>query len=87
MYILAGLLALGLLCNLLIRPVASQHYMTPRQPGVGAGGRKTASTLLTATSGADTRGWHVAAAWMAVGVPIAWGVWVTLQKAVVLFGS
>src|SRR6516225_120838 len=87
MYILAGLLAIGLLCNLLIRPVASQHYMTPRQPGVGAGGRKTASTLLTATSGADTGGWHVAAAWMAVGIPIAWGVWVTLQKAVVLFGS
>ena len=87
MYILAGLLALGLLCNLLIRPVASQHYMTPRQPAVGAGGRKTASTLLTATSGADTGGWHVAAAWMAVGIPIAWGVWVTLQKAVVLFGS
>ena len=25
------------------------------------------------------------AAWLAVGAPIAWGVWVTLQKAVVLF--
>ena len=32
-------------------------------------------------------GWQAAAAWIAVGIPIAWGVYVTLQKAVVLFGS
>src|SRR6266851_1536202 len=27
-----------------------------------------------------------ALAWLAVGIPIAWGVWVTLSKALVLFG-
>ena len=27
MYILAGLLVLGLICNLLVRPVAARHYM------------------------------------------------------------
>jgi hypothetical protein len=24
-------------------------------------------------------------AWLAVGIPIAWGIWVTLQSALVLF--
>ena len=24
-------------------------------------------------------------AWLAVGIPLAWGVWVTLQKTAVLF--
>jgi hypothetical protein len=27
----------------------------------------------------------VASAWMAVGIPLAIGIWITLQKAVVLF--
>ena len=25
------------------------------------------------------------AAWLAVGIPLAWGVWITLQKTAVLF--
>ena len=24
-------------------------------------------------------------AWAAVGIPLAWGIWITLQKAIVLF--
>jgi len=28
-----------------------------------------------------------ALAWAAIGIPILWGVYVTLQKAVVLFGG
>ncbi|MBA3258773.1 MAG: hypothetical protein H0T68_04820 [Gemmatimonadales bacterium] len=27
----------------------------------------------------------VALAWLAVGLPLLWGIWTTLQKAVVLF--
>jgi hypothetical protein len=27
----------------------------------------------------------LALAWLAVGIPIAWGLWVTLQSALVLF--
>jgi len=29
--------------------------------------------------------WRVALAWAAVGVPLLWGIGVTMQKAVVLF--
>ena len=27
----------------------------------------------------------VAIAWLAVGIPLAWGVWMTLKKAALLF--
>jgi hypothetical protein len=27
----------------------------------------------------------VALAWLAVGIPLLWGIWTTLKKAVVLF--
>jgi hypothetical protein len=29
----------------------------------------------------------VTAAWLAVGIPIAWGVWITLHQAAKLFGA
>jgi hypothetical protein len=28
----------------------------------------------------------VALAWLAVGIPLAWGIWTTLTKALPLFG-
>ena len=28
---------------------------------------------------------QLALAWTFVGIPLAWGIWITLQKAVVLF--
>jgi hypothetical protein len=41
----------------------------PSAPGVLAG------------SAAPSPAWLVAAAWLAVGIPLVWGVWMTLQKA------
>jgi hypothetical protein len=86
LYVLACFLAVGLLCNWAIKPVRSKWFMSneqvealqPRQAisapmgsqGIGAW-RLDATSLL---------------AWLAVGVPILWGVWVTLQSAFVLFG-
>ena len=32
-----------------------------------------------------TSGAAVAFAWLFVGLPLAWGVWITLQKVMVLF--
>ncbi len=88
MYVLAGLLAAGFLCNLMIRPVAEKNYMTPAQlAALDAADKSTLTAPVTAVvNGTTTPGWQLAAAWIAVGIPIAWGVWVTLQKAVVLFG-
>ena len=46
-----------------------------------------AVTAAVGGSGTPSPDWLVAAAWLAVGIPIAWGVWMTLQKAAILFGS
>jgi len=89
MYILAGLLAVGFLCNLAIRPVAEKYYMTPAQlAALDAESRKSAVTSVAAAPrpAGSSAGWQPRAAWIAVGIPLAWGVWVTLQKAVTLFG-
>ncbi len=91
MYILAGLLLLGFVCNLLIRPVASRYYMSAEQLAYerklahersGEGGGLAASAAAAGATGRLT----LLAAWAAVGLPLAWGIWTTLQKAVVLFG-
>jgi MFS family permease len=88
MYVLAGLLAVGFICNLLIRPVSEKNYMTPAQIAeLDAATHAAAAPPLTAGgSVAPSPGWLIGAAWLAVGIPIAWGVWMTVQKAATLFG-
>jgi MFS family permease len=88
LYILAGLLALGFICNLLIRPVADRWLMKDEdiaalQSQLRAGAAAPAGSM-------DTGAWRLdlvsALAWLAVGIPLAWGVWITLSNALVLFG-
>src|SRR5262249_46093621 len=91
MYVLAGLLVLGFICNLLIRPVDHKYVMTPEQIAkLDALQHETSlSAGPVATEVADgpaSPSWAVAGAWLAVGIPIAWGVWVTLKQAAKLFG-
>ena len=68
--------------------MAAKYYMTPAQLAALDADQKTRADALAArpAHAAATPGWQLAAAWAAVGIPIVWGVWVTLQKAVVLFG-
>ena len=40
MYILAGLLVVGFLCNLLVRPVAERHFMTDSELAAARTGAK-----------------------------------------------
>ncbi|MBH3390729.1 OFA family MFS transporter [Pseudomonas putida] len=88
LYILAGLLVLGFICNMLVRPVADKHFMSDAE--------LAAERALSHDKGADgarSLEWKVAPgslplvllAWAVVVVPLAWGVWVTLQKTAVLF--
>jgi MFS family permease len=81
MYILAALLAGGLICNLLVTAVNARHYMSEAER------LPAAATLSPANSAgiADAGGFWVAAAWLAVWIPIGWGVYITLQKAILLF--
>jgi MFS family permease len=88
LYILSGLLVLGFICNALVRPVADKYFMTEEQLKAeqalghdkGAGG----STVLEWKADPSTKPAAVLA-WLVVGIPLAWGVWITLQKTAVLF--
>jgi hypothetical protein len=89
MFILAGLLGVGLLCNWLVKPVDPKHFMTAEQlaataPKQVSGDGSPGPAAKTASEG-DAAGWLIALAWLAVWIPLGWGVWVTLQKAVLLF--
>ena len=90
MYVLAGLLVIGFICNLLIKPVDQKYVMTPEQIAAldAASHEATAAAVPAAAGGNGTPSptWAIAAAWLAVGIPIAWGVWVTLRQAARLFG-
>jgi MFS family permease len=90
MYILAGLLVVGLLANFMVRPVDQKYFMTEEQL---AAERKRAHDVAAANAvagaapatAAATPQVLVVAAWVGVGIPILWGVWITLQKVMVLF--
>ena len=90
MYVLAGLLALGFICNWLVRPVAEQHYMAREELLQEKRLADDTHQHLVADVGSlakeVSRSWKVALAWLAVWIPLAWGVWMTLKKAAILFG-
>ena len=89
MYVLAGLLAVGFVCNLLITPVPKKYYMTMAQlnaldkPTEVQGREESGSAAAAAVSPT----WLVYAAWVPVAVPLLWAVWVTLQKAALIFSQ
>ena len=88
LYILAGLLVLGFICNLLVRPVADKYFMTDAQlaaeQAIGHDAGADHNTVLEWKANPASKPLAIAA-WLAVGIPLAWGVWVTLQKTVVMF--
>jgi len=92
MYILAGLLVLGLICNLLIKPVDEKFFMTDDELAKErqlAHEREQASASVTAGTAAVDAGSSsmlvLVLAWAAVLIPIAWGASITLQKVAALF--
>jgi MFS family permease len=88
MYVLTGMIVLGLLCNLMVRPVADKYFMTEAEL---AAEKKLAHerdiSSVAGASGAAVNANPVLAtfAWAAVGIPLAIGIWLTLQKAAVFF--
>jgi len=89
MYILAGMLVVGFLCNLAIRPVNPKYFMTDeelaQEKALAHERAAAAETHGVGTSTFRTPAALVMFAWACVGIPLAWGIWITLQKAVVLF--
>jgi MFS family permease len=87
MYILAGMLVLGLLANSLVGPLAAKWYMSDEEVAA-----LQAKSTLTQTNGNGSFGigrggfdGKALIAWAIVGIPILWGVWITLKKTAALF--
>jgi MFS family permease len=87
MYILAGLLVLGFIANALVKPLpecwfakAEPRTTNPESPSTSLGAGR-----IPSPGTAPPFGMRTALAWTAVGVPLAWGTWVTVAQAVVLF--
>ncbi len=88
MYILAGMLALGLIANSLVRPLADKWFMSDEEVAALQAKTQAANAGPTGSFGIGRGGLDGKAlvAWAVVGIPILWGVWITLQKTFVLFG-
>lgn len=91
---LAGLLVIGFIANLLVKPIADKYYMTDAEL---AAEHKLAHDQSVAANKAISAGGAAAAtqtnshpvltafAWAFVLIPISYGVWSTIQKTWVLF--
>jgi MFS family permease len=90
MYILTGMLMVGLVCNLLVRPLADKWFMSDEELATEKRLAHEKVTALEATHGSH-RGHDgvspvvIALAWAAVGIPLAWGVYRTLQSVAKFF--
>jgi MFS family permease len=76
LYVLAGLLVAGLACDLAVRKLGPEWftYMPPAQ-----------ARAVAAPTDAGSLDARLVLAWLAVGVPLAWGVSQTIIKAAALF--
>ncbi len=90
MFILVGMLVIGLVCNLLVKPVADKWFMSEAELAEEkrlAHERAQATEVRGASMAAsgESSPALVAAAWAAVGIPLAWGVYRTLLSAAKFF--
>ena len=85
MYILCAMLVAGLICNYLIKPVDPKWYMSADE--VAKLQAKGAGTVQSGSFGIGKGGLDVRSAlfWLFVGIPLAWGVWKTLESAAKIF--
>jgi MFS family permease len=85
MYILCAMLVAGMICNYLIKPVDAKWHMSEAEVAklqaatAGAGASGPSGSYGIGFGGLDAK---AAMFWAFVGVPLAWGVWKTLESAV-----
>ncbi len=86
MYILCGMLIIGLICNYLVKPVDPKWHMSQAEVAkLQAASAK--GTAATGSFGIGKGGFDAKALlfWAFVGIPLAWGVWKTLESAIKIF--
>jgi MFS family permease len=88
MYILCAMLIAGLICNYMIKPVDHKWHMSADEVArLQAASAKSAAAVQSGSFGIDRGGLDVRTAlfWAFVGIPLAWGVWKTLESAAKIF--
>jgi MFS family permease len=88
MYILVGMLVVGLICNLMIRPVADKWFMTDAELAEEKrlAHEKSLGSIVKGEGGNEhTSSITVYLAWAAVVVPLSWGVYKTILSVMKLF--
>jgi MFS family permease len=83
LYVLACFLVIGFICNWAVKPLASKWFMSDEQVAALQTAPVHSEHMHAAPAAVSAT---VLLAWLAVGIPILWGVWVTLQSAFALFG-
>jgi MFS family permease len=84
MYILCAMLIAGLICNYLVKPVDSKWYMSEAEVAKLQSSTGAANAGQTGSFGIGTGGLDGKAAlfWLFVAIPLAYGVYKTLESAV-----
>jgi len=88
MLILGGLLVVGLICNLLIRPVAEKWFMHPEEAEAEnrlLENKPLPSQQYTKVAEQPSHPVAVVVAWACVITPMAWGVYKTVLTVSKLF--
>jgi MFS family permease len=82
MYVLCAMLVAGLICNYLIKPVDPKWYMSQDEvaklQAASVKGAGATGSFGIGKGGFDTKALLF---WAFVGIPLAWGVWKTLESA------
>src|SRR5262245_49831234 len=87
-YLMVGVLAVGLLCNLTVRPVDARHHVPAVVAAPVGSSMAPVAEIIDTTNPAgvsDTAGARIVLAWAIVLIPLLWGVYQTLTKSLALF--
>ena len=88
MYILCGMLVIGLICNYLVKPVDKKWHMSAAEVAkLQAASARSDAAIQHGSFGIGKGGIDAKALlfWAVVGIPLAWGVWKTVESAVKIF--
>ena len=87
--VLAGLMVVGFIANMLVKPVADKYFMSDAELAQvrKMGHEKSLENTKSAADSSDSAQYPILVklAWLAVLIPIGYGIWMTVQKAWVLF--
>ena len=87
-YVLCGMLVIGMIANAFVRPLNEKWFMRPEEvAAMQAKSANAEASIKQGSFGIDKGRLDAPAllAWAVVGIPVLWGAWFTLVKTAALF--